>query len=83
MINRRDMIKSLLYGVTLLPFIDATSAIGGVGQLKDIGARNDPDHRAIFCMIDDLDLENELEKCAREIGCEIMFDWHYSPGAAL
>ncbi len=80
MISRRTFINKLIFGSIASSLINFQTVIAKSSALLNVPDQKGPAwDKTIFCIVDDPVLERALEKLAREINCEVLFDWPYSP----
>lgn len=85
MVNRRHFLKNLV-GSIILMNADPLSLFAGNNDLKSHEANvietphiEIPRDRRIFCQVENQQLETEIEKCAQDIGCEVLYGEPFSP----
>ena len=85
MVDRREFLKSLI-GASFFSFIPAPF-MNTINLYNDetlpsselIISKEGPRNRRIFCLFDNPELEAEIERCAEEIGCEVLHGEPCSP----
>src|SRR3990170_6032655 len=84
-VDRREFLKSVI-GASFFSFIPAPF-INTINLDNDetlpspelIISKESPRNRRIFCLFDHPELEAEIERCAEEIGCEVLHGEPCSP----
>jgi hypothetical protein len=84
--NRREFIKSLI-GTGVYSILPASLSQGlqyddkgsdFASLLNELTVESSREKR-IFCQIEHMSLESEIEECAQQIGCEILYGAPFSP----
>jgi hypothetical protein len=84
--NRREFIKSLI-GTGLYSILPASLSQGlqyddkgsDFASLSNKLTAESPREKRIFCQIEHMSLESDIEECAQQIGCEILYGEPFSP----
>ena len=75
MLDRRDFLKGFVAAGLVMSHGDLFSE-----SLMNMPEKTSPKrNRAIYCVVDNSELEAALKTCAEEINCEILFDCPESP----
>ena len=74
------MDNDFVYGGNVVGFSDLQTCINGSSTLSRIPKEKHPGwDRTIFCIVDNEELEQAIQKCAGELNCKVLFDIPTSP----
>ena len=80
MLSRRLFFKKLLFGGIASGLVNFKTDIAKSSELFNLLERNEPTrNQTIFCIVDDPVLKDALKNLARELNCDVLFDWPNSP----